>query len=332
MGKYIFTSDLHFTARPKDDYRWDIFPWLTRRIKAWNIDALFILGDLTDQKNHHPAELVDRLVREFEALSKLCKIKILKGNHDYEDPRIPFFRFLSQIPGVSFYCEPASFKLAGDRFLMLPHSRKEVKQVWRHFKFDEYDFVLTHITIVGSMASNGYEMEEGVDQRTFSRQRLGNAVAISGDIHVPQKASGLYYCGSPYPVRFGDIFKPRVLLWNGEKLKSVSRGTISKASITISSVDELVESGLTEGDQVKITFLLPRSQFADWEQHRADLRVTAERMGLEVHGIALRQSDAGRKTLKSRQTTKGTDTDVFRTFCKNQKLSPVLRKAGEKLI
>ena len=93
---FLLTSDIHHTSRAADAYRWDLWPWAREQITKNRLKALFILGDLTDNKDAHPAELVNRLVDEIQQTAKLCPIYILKGNHDFIDPTTPFFKFIRQ--------------------------------------------------------------------------------------------------------------------------------------------------------------------------------------------------------------------------------------------
>ena len=100
----IITSDLHLTDRARDEYRWELFPWLIELVEETGSDEVLILGDLTDAKNNHSAELVNRMVKELTNLP--AHVYVLKGNHDYVDPDQPFFGFLNEIPGVRFVTHP----------------------------------------------------------------------------------------------------------------------------------------------------------------------------------------------------------------------------------
>ena len=64
----LLLADLHLTTTSRDEYRWKLFPWLYEAIIKNTVKYLFILGDLTESKNYHSAQLVNRIVDE------LCKL------------------------------------------------------------------------------------------------------------------------------------------------------------------------------------------------------------------------------------------------------------------
>jgi UDP-2,3-diacylglucosamine pyrophosphatase LpxH len=123
MAKFLFTADLHLTHRAADAYRWEVFPWLRKQLEVTRASTLFILGDLTDLKDNHPASLVNRMVEELEKTAANTEVIILSGNHDYTDRDNPFFRFLGQIPNVLFVHRPGIHRMHGKSILMLPHTK-----------------------------------------------------------------------------------------------------------------------------------------------------------------------------------------------------------------
>ena len=100
----IITTDLHLTNRERDAYRWDLFPWLEKKLATTDSTDLVILGDLTDAKDGHSAALVNRITDTLANLP--VQVTILKGNHDYIDEETPFFRFLNKLDNVHFIVQP----------------------------------------------------------------------------------------------------------------------------------------------------------------------------------------------------------------------------------
>jgi len=124
----IFTSDFHLTELETDEYRWSIFPWLVKRIEHYQVDYLFILGDLTHRKDEHSARLVHRIHQSLALLAKTrLKLTILlKGNHDYDkEERIPYFGYLHRgyRGKVMYLSTPSPIGLFQKRYLFLPHTR-----------------------------------------------------------------------------------------------------------------------------------------------------------------------------------------------------------------
>ena len=60
---YLLVSDLHLTDNPRDEYRWGIFGQIDSVIQTYQPSCLVILGDLTDKKDNHSSELVNRLLQ-----------------------------------------------------------------------------------------------------------------------------------------------------------------------------------------------------------------------------------------------------------------------------
>ena len=93
----LVISDLHLTDNNLDSYRWKIFDVLVELCNKYNVKELIILGDITEKKNDHSSELVNKILDNFYYLcqkTKLCNLNILCGNHDYIDSNTPFFKFL----------------------------------------------------------------------------------------------------------------------------------------------------------------------------------------------------------------------------------------------
>lgn len=293
----LITSDLHLTSRSRDAYRWALFPWLQKQIERRDIGHLFILGDITDQKDRHPSKLLNYILTEFQELAQMVKVWVLMGNHDYVDPRVPFLlRALNGIRNCQFIIEPTWLGIDDQEVLFLPHTRKPAKD-WAKINARKATMVLMHHTFSGAMTSNGWKMEEGGSVRkTMERLRIPAAAAfVSGDIHVPQTLGHLTYCGSPYPIRFGDDWKPRVLMFDSgrdDSLVSLPRACAKKTVARIGSIDDLEEAGLTPGDQAKVVIELPRSRFCDWSDLRNEVREWAAENEVILGGIELREKPA----------------------------------------
>jgi DNA repair exonuclease SbcCD nuclease subunit len=326
--KFIATSDWHLSARPKDAYRWEIFPWLTRQLRLREVEFLFVLGDLTDFKDHHANAFINKMVDSFRKLhaESGAVIYLLAGNHDYVDPNYPLLRFLNE-EGVLFCTQPLLLTLRDKRIYLIPNQKSQV-EFWNILESaPEADFILMHQTVRGSLASNGMKLQ-GLDPE---RAKKGSAILISGDVHVPQKIGGVTYCGSPHPVHFGDNFKPRVLFWDGVLLKSIPRTTLKKAVLRIRSVKELSElEALTPGDQVKVILELPRSEFSSWEEKRTEIHALAKKQEWEVHGLELREQ---KNELRAPQLAKRvTPAQMLKAFCKENKIESAIEEIGLKLL
>jgi hypothetical protein len=289
----VITTDWHLTANPRDEYRWGLVDWLITQQPKWEAETLCILGDLTDAKDHHGAELVNRIVLAVTRLSTFYRrIIILMGNHDYLRAGHAFFSFLSTIPGVTFVTKPLDTCAEGAACLFLPHTKTPAAD-WAGFDFSYFEFVFMHQTFKGAKASNGQEMD-GEPMPDLSQAGR----VLSGDIHVPQKIGPLEYVGSPYHVHFGDRFRPRCLVlgFGGRgKVDEIRYSTISRVTLDVDSLAALRGQRLHEGDQVKVRFKLSAADLFAWRAIRAQAQSWLQDKGVDVHGIELIAPGARRR-------------------------------------
>lgn len=306
----LCVSDLHLTANPRDKYRWEIFPWLVDTCAYYRVKTLLVLGDLTDAKDYHSAELVNKVTEAFHLFrdsqrdSSVEKIYVLMGNHDYLKTGVPFFNFLNYLPHVEFITKPTVRVSEYSTAVMLPHTKTPMKD-WRQVNFRGADLVFMHQTVSGSIASNGMELGGELDnQLKGSMQNLPQSATIySGDIHRPQCIGDVTYVGSPYPVHFGDteIIPYRALLLDADlKPKSLYPPSIHRLSVR-GSLAEVKGWRLRKGDQVKIKIRLGSSERERWEGVRREVAQFFADQGVEVLSLELLSSrvrtrlvDAGR--------------------------------------
>lgn len=275
----IITSDLHFNERPRDQYRWGLIPWLCENHKA---DELIIGGDLTDAKDRHSAQLVNRLYNAILDASVKYRVIILKGNHDYIDKNHPFFEFLGNNSDVIFVAEPTELILSIGRALFVPAGVNWSELTWNI----HCDFLFAHATFSGAKAENGSTMT-GVDPamvKGFSGK------VFSGDIHVPQVLNRtIEYIGAPYHTRFGDCFDPRIIRITGSgkliKQEDLHFPAPRKWTYIIGKPDHLLDEKAKKGDHVKVKCQLRRADYVYWKEYRAEIQAIAERRGWELYGV-----------------------------------------------
>lgn len=337
----LITADLHLSDRERDEYRWDLFPWIVERMEQLGASTLLILGDLTDEKDGHSARLVNRIMDSL--LTIPGHVYILKGNHDYTDEDCPFFRFLgheeygariSFITKTTFLSENLPPGTRGT-VMMLPHTLKP-KTVWGHVKrLKKVRLACCHQPVVGAVTESGITMREGISSRYWSTRGYKFPV-VAGDIHVPQTVGDFTYTGAPYPIKFGDEFIPRVLRFDGKSLHEIVREkVIRKLSVDIDDAENLAELELREGDQIKVRVHLPRSEFGVWEQHRARLIEIATDAGAVIHSAEI-QEESRRKKKATSTAPKGSrcsdPSELLTAFCEERGIDPALENVAGDLI
>jgi len=290
MTVRIVTSDLHLTDKPADAYRFGIFDWLARQVDDYGADEVLILGDLTDAKDKHSAVLVNKITAGIRTIVDETDVVVLKGNHDYVDPAMPFFLFLGDaFERVTYINTPT---VIGDT-LYIPH--RHGNGATQYIKdaiaaAGDPQFIFLHQTVHNSRASSGMLL----DGMFTSAAMFGNAKVVAGDVHVPQLIGGLTYVGSPYQVRYGDDFTPRVMLMDGRSTRDLSFDAPKKQTITITHPDKLkAVKGLRDGDMVKIRLSLPPAELVDWQKYRQQVVNYCEKAGWVLGGVELIKGDGG---------------------------------------
>lgn len=336
--KALITADLHLTSRQRDEYRWQVFSALrtqvlARRESGEHIDAVFLLGDITDQKDKHSGTLICRVVEQIVALAQDVEVILLKGNHDYTDPDNPTFKFLSHIDRVTWVNSPMVISVAGDLVCCFPHVNRDV--LWQPvLKSEAFKSLATlsivHQAIGGAVSSTGH-IVDGVPAVLFEAGRT-NSIVVAGDIHKPQVVGNVTYAGAPYPVVFGDEYEPRFLLFDSGKLTSIPRTTLKKVTARIFEVDDLDDVDFTEGDHVKVVVSLYRSEFACWEDIKEQAIAKVQERRAEVFSVELVE-------IKERHQRAAVETSVVRAdavvkqFCNSREaIDPDTQVAGIRLV
>jgi len=289
----LVTSDTHFTSNPRDANRWGLFSWLRKQVKKTGAKQVLFLGDLTDAKDRHPSELVNKLVAEMVALAELAQVIILRGNHDYIDIDNPFFRFLdSTHHNIVFVREPTVFALDdgthdGGRTqreaLFLPNTRDYAKD-WAGIDLKGMKYVFTHQTYAGSLTENGTKLD-GVPADFFAGFK---GQVWSGDIHVPQRiGANIQYVGAPYRCHFGDTYTPRVVLLKHGKSEDLHFPTVAKELVTLRRIEKLKGYDFPEGSQVKVRMELHRGDFPMWKDYKRTIVEYATKHAWELYGPEL---------------------------------------------
>lgn len=346
--KALIISDLHLTDAAKEQYRWRVFDWTRQALKEHDCSDLFILGDLFDKKDRHPADIVNRLVNILVELSDNVDITLLQGNHDYLRIESPFLTFLSHLPKIKWINTPTLLAIHGMNTLWLPHSRQPMEE-WNINPCikDDYDMVFMHQSVIGCRVSNYYEMNCGLDLRWLEEQV--KCPIISGDIHVPQTIRSLTYVGTPHPVSFGDDYECRALLLNTTsnrnvvektwELESLSIPGIKRHSLTISNVDEIklmfAAGVIRPKDQVKIKILLSPEHFSQWTITKEVVTQWCDYNQIDVFDIKLEKigtevSDPTSK--KSGGFYLNHPNDLFKRFSEQESIDPKFVTIGQELL
>lgn len=330
---FLVTSDTHFTASQKDEYRWGLFPWLRRMVKKHDATTIILCGDLTDAKDRHPSVLVNRIADEISETAKVSTLVLIRGNHDCIDEHNPFFKFLSKmdIRYINYPTEFAIGKNVGAAFL--PNTRK-YEEDWKSLdniadrmggdiRYCKYIFC--HQTFDGSEAENGTTLR-GIPPSFFNGFK---GKVISGDVHVPQNINKtILHVGSPYRIHFGDSFTPRVLLVDNDKFIDLHYPCISRELLTVRTVEAVDRTDFGEGTQVKIRVKLKRSEYPEWISIRKQVQDIAAKKRWVLYGPELVEllTTAREHEIELEETR--TPEAVLRDYSKDKKLDKDMTNTG----
>lgn len=325
--KILATADLHLNDRHRDRYRHDFQQWLQRTAWEHRVDHVIILGDLTEEKDNHPAWLVNKIVDHMKRLSRCAPVTILRGNHDYLDIGSPFFEFLGKFEGIKWIGTPNAQHLPGKLFL--PHTRDP--KTWDKLDLKKFGWIYTHNTFEGATSESGRTMR-GIPTSVFPP----GPVVISGDVHLPQRIGPVTYVGAPYTVDFGDRFQPRVLLIDGTKVTSIPCPGVQKRLLEMNWLPEGTDMQvLTEafgkkvkkGDLVKIRVNLTPDQQQYWKEIDDILHKWADQRQFDLISTSSdMQVESTKEIVKALQ--RRTDNDLIKEYVQRQRAGTKTEKTG----
>lgn len=338
MSRIFVLSDLHLSVRRRDDYRFSFLDRFNKIVDKERPEAVLLAGDLTEEKDRHPAELVNKVVRYMHDLAKLAPLVILKANHDYKDESHPFFAFLSSVENICWIGEPCNAsQLPATQFrkpfagcLFLPHTHNP-KRDWKGI-IDKttFRFVFTHQLYSGAVGDTGKRLS-GVDPSLIPK----NQYVLSGDVHAPGKVGdNIEYIGAPYHVDFGDAYKSRFIeiKSNSSSRQVFSRYTNTwpqKRLIEASDVDKLFNGSfkVNAGDIVAVRVGI--DSLERWTKVRAKIQTLGDEHGCVIHRIEpVLPKKATRRHVAVKADVRVSDGDVVRSFCKRHGLDERLEKVG----
>ena len=325
----LVIADLHLSAKARDAYRFEVMAYVATLIEKHKADYLIILGDLTEEKDFHPAPLVNDVVDIVHSFSQFCEVLVLRGNHDYTRDDFPFFRFLRRLKRVRWINSVSRIDLGQADCLFLPHTRDYKKDWVKLPHIEEIQFVFAHNTFEGATTEHGKKLS-GIPTDVFG----DDATIISGDIHTPQTLGPVTYVGAPYTVDFGDDYEPRALLINwfdhrDFKVVGIPLPGPQKRLLDFdTSVIGHMEPEFNKGDIVKARVKLALNEQANWLTIRNKVRKELTDLGAVVHMVQPITTEKTKGSVKVRHVQIKSDDAVVREYGKQVKVPEATLKVG----
>lgn len=331
----ILTADLHFSDKPRDSYRFEFVPRLKKILKKYDVEALIILGDLTEEKDRHRSWLVNEVVKHLGQLSELCKLYILRGNHDAVDPLYPFFQFTSRLDRgrITWINDPQVLEVSSlGSCCFLPHTNDPEKD-WKRVKksFHETAYIFAHATFKGVRVGKAPPMK-GLPLEIFPR----DARVYAGDIHAPVSIGCVEYVGAPYTVDFGDDYEPRVVLLDGDEARSIPCQGRQKRLVVVNDIGEISEAlERCAGDVVRVRVAMSSESFHDsWRDVVEQVGASARDHGCVLNSVqplitnALDLEPGGLAVARPTRS----DAQLMEDYCARMKVSGTVLRAGKRFL
>ena len=170
-------------------------------------DIVVQLGDLLDNRNLIPIDVLNYAQSIVERISKICPIHILVGNHDMfhkSSGEINSINLLNYIPNVFVYNKPTKIKFTGKSILMMPYIEKKKEQIEVLKRFAGCDYLFCHSDLNGAkmhLTSVAHKNNDKIDVEEFSGYRN----VKTGHIHIQQTIGNVTFVGSVYEMDRNDI-------------------------------------------------------------------------------------------------------------------------------
>jgi DNA repair exonuclease SbcCD nuclease subunit len=216
MNKVACCTDLHFGKSRNSSiildsqlkfFKEQFIPYLIEN----NIDTIFMLGDITDCRDHLNLKVMNAMYDLFENHLNKFKIHMLCGNHDIHHKTstdVNSLKFFNKFDNVTVYEQPEVITVYNKNILMVPWivNNDEFKQFLS--KHQESEICFGHLEINGFKIDNKRIFES--DHALKCDSLFDNFKLIfSGHFHTRSKMkrgnSTIQYIGNAYQLTRSDI-------------------------------------------------------------------------------------------------------------------------------
>lgn len=216
MSKIFLIGDTHIgLGYPNNVDKWFkihqeyfsdfLIPLLKDKVKSG--DIIVHLGDLFDNRNIIPINLLNYGMDIIEEISKIAPIHIIVGNHDLwskSASEINSVRPFKYIPNVKIYNYPEILEFNNLKILMMPFIEKKSEQIKIINEYQNCDYLFCHSDLNGckmhltSVAHKNNDKIDINDFRSFKKVR-------SGHIHLAQSNKQFTFVGSIFQMDRNDM-------------------------------------------------------------------------------------------------------------------------------
>jgi len=205
-------SDLHFGVR-SNSIEWlnnqllffnnFYFPFLNKHKKEG--DVLFFLGDFFDNRQLLDINVMNKSIDIIFELSKRMPVYLITGNHDIykkDETDVNSLIAFKFIPNVTIIEKPCIYTNGNSKILVMPWiGSKEEEEKYIENNRNNAEYILAHTDLSGFKYDSGRNILKGIDTDALKDFKK----IFSGHIHKRQFKENMYYIGSPYHTKRGDI-------------------------------------------------------------------------------------------------------------------------------
>lgn len=215
MSKIFLISDTHIgLGFPNKTEKWFkihqeyfskfFIPLLKEKVRPG--DIVVHLGDLFDNRNVIPINLLNYGMDVVEEISKIAPLHIIVGNHDLwskSASEINTIRPFKWIPNVSIYDKTSRIEFNGIKICMMPFIEKRLEQINLINEFKDCDYLFCHSDLNGCkmhLTSVAHKNSDKIDIEDFKHFKK----VKSGHIHLVQSNKHFSFVGSPFQMDRND--------------------------------------------------------------------------------------------------------------------------------
>lgn len=181
-----------------------LIPLLKKKVKPG--DIIIHLGDLFDNRNVIPINLLNYGMDVVEGISNIAPLHIIVGNHDCwskSSDEINTIRPFKWIPNVHIYDKTSQIELDGFKLCLMPYIEKRIEQINLINQNKDCDYLFCHSDLNGcrmhltSVSHRNNDKIDVDDFKTFKR-------VFSGHIHIRQVNTNFEFIGSNFQMDRND--------------------------------------------------------------------------------------------------------------------------------
>lgn len=195
----------HFFKVSTEYFETFLFPIMEKHLSKK--DIIVFLGDLFDNRNIVPINILNYAQYILERMSKICQVHLLIGNHDIynkSDNEINSLKAYNYIPDVYVYETTTKIEFNGKKILMMPWIEEKKEQIEILKKYSGADYLFCHSDLNGAkmhLTSVAHRNQDKIDVEEFN----GYKNVYSAHIHLVQKNKNFTFVGSIHEMDRNDI-------------------------------------------------------------------------------------------------------------------------------